>query len=157
MVGVRWGVVTSVGLNSTLHPMGELGGGGLKRMVCQFVDWMFWKHTNKSMQWRSTIRVKVMLTWMECKNTSNPPAFCLTFSFSCQKGFGKQMGALLAQFDVICASMRWHTHGKMKLCIFLDDVILHTIFTSKWFELCLSSSLICSSNNVIGSLMNRWA
>ena len=27
--------------NSTRHPMSELGGGGLNRMVCQLVDWMF--------------------------------------------------------------------------------------------------------------------
>ena len=32
---------TSIGLNSTLHPMGEFTGGGLKRTVCQLVDCMF--------------------------------------------------------------------------------------------------------------------
>lgn len=32
---------TSIDLNSTRHPMVELTGGGLKRMVCQLVDWMF--------------------------------------------------------------------------------------------------------------------
>ena len=32
---------TSVGLNSTLHPIDEFGGGGLKRNVCQLVDWIF--------------------------------------------------------------------------------------------------------------------
>lgn len=35
-------IITSVGLNSTLQPMEELGGGGLKRMVCQLVDWIFY-------------------------------------------------------------------------------------------------------------------
>lgn len=34
---------TSMVRNSTRQPMGELGGGGLKRRVCQLVDWMFWK------------------------------------------------------------------------------------------------------------------
>jgi hypothetical protein len=29
--------------NSTRQPIGEFGGGGLKRKVCQFVDWMFCK------------------------------------------------------------------------------------------------------------------
>lgn len=29
--------------NSTRQPMEEFGGGGLKRRVCQFVDWMFCK------------------------------------------------------------------------------------------------------------------
>lgn len=33
--------ITSQALNSTLQPMDELGGGGLKRMVCQLVDWIF--------------------------------------------------------------------------------------------------------------------
>ena len=33
----------SQGLNSTRQPMGESGGGGLNRMVCQLVDWMFSK------------------------------------------------------------------------------------------------------------------
>lgn len=32
---------TSMLRNSTLHPMGEFGGGGLKRKVCQFVDCIF--------------------------------------------------------------------------------------------------------------------
>lgn len=32
---------TSHGLNSTLHPMVEFGGGGLNRMVCQLVDCIF--------------------------------------------------------------------------------------------------------------------
>ncbi len=32
---------TSRGRNSTLQPMLELGGGGLKRMLCQLVDWIF--------------------------------------------------------------------------------------------------------------------
>lgn len=35
---VSW---TSIGRNSTRQPMGELTGGGLKRSVCQLVDWMF--------------------------------------------------------------------------------------------------------------------
>ena len=30
-----------MGLNSTLQPIGEFGGGGLNRMLCQLVDWMF--------------------------------------------------------------------------------------------------------------------
>lgn len=30
-------------LNSTLQPIGELTGGGLNRIVCQFVDWIFSK------------------------------------------------------------------------------------------------------------------
>ena len=30
--------VTSVGLNSTLQPIDELGGGGLNLIVCQLVD-----------------------------------------------------------------------------------------------------------------------
>lgn len=33
---------TSIDRNSTRQPMGELAGGGLKRTVCQLVDWMFW-------------------------------------------------------------------------------------------------------------------
>lgn len=37
---VSW---TSMLRNSTLHPMGESTGGGLNRIVCQFVDWMFSK------------------------------------------------------------------------------------------------------------------
>src|SRR5688500_3777069 len=34
---------TSMLLNSTRHPMGELAGGGLKRRVCQLVDCMFYR------------------------------------------------------------------------------------------------------------------
>lgn len=30
--------LTSIGLNSTLHPISEFGGGGLNLIVCQFVD-----------------------------------------------------------------------------------------------------------------------
>ena len=33
--------LTSVGLNSTLQPIDELGGGGLNLIVCQLVDWIF--------------------------------------------------------------------------------------------------------------------
>ena len=33
--------LTSSGRNSTRHPMEELGGGGLNRMLCQLVDWIF--------------------------------------------------------------------------------------------------------------------
>ena len=33
----------SHGLNSTRQPIGAEGGGGLKRIVCQLVDWMFSK------------------------------------------------------------------------------------------------------------------
>ena len=33
---------TSMGLNSTRQPMDDPAGGGLKRRVCQFVDWMFY-------------------------------------------------------------------------------------------------------------------
>lgn len=33
----------SMGLNSTLQPIGELTGGGLNLTVCQLVDWMFSK------------------------------------------------------------------------------------------------------------------
>ena len=33
--------LTSIGLNSTLHPMSEFTGGGLNLIVCQFVDWIF--------------------------------------------------------------------------------------------------------------------
>jgi hypothetical protein len=29
--------------NSTRQPIDDFGGGGLKRKVCQFVDWMFCK------------------------------------------------------------------------------------------------------------------
>ncbi len=32
---------TSMGRNSTLHPMSEFGGGGLNLIVCQLVDWIF--------------------------------------------------------------------------------------------------------------------
>lgn len=32
----------SSGRNSTRQPMLELGGGGLNRMLCQLVDWMFY-------------------------------------------------------------------------------------------------------------------
>jgi len=35
---VNW---TSQGRNSTLHPIELSGGGGLKRIVCQLVDWIF--------------------------------------------------------------------------------------------------------------------
>jgi len=35
---VSW---TSMLLNSTRHPIDELGGGGLNRNVCQLVDWIF--------------------------------------------------------------------------------------------------------------------
>ena len=35
---VSW---TSIGRNSTRHPILELTGGGLKRTVCQLVDCMF--------------------------------------------------------------------------------------------------------------------
>jgi len=34
---------TSIDRNSTRQPIGELTGGGLNRIVCQFVDWMFSK------------------------------------------------------------------------------------------------------------------
>lgn len=30
--------LTSIGRNSTLHPISEFGGGGLNLIVCQFVD-----------------------------------------------------------------------------------------------------------------------
>ena len=30
-----------MGLNSTLHPIGESGGGGLNLMLFQLVDWIF--------------------------------------------------------------------------------------------------------------------
>lgn len=30
--------LTSMGRNSTLHPISEFGGGGLNLIVCQFVD-----------------------------------------------------------------------------------------------------------------------
>ena len=33
---------TSVGRNSTRHPMSVPGGGGLNLSVCQLVDWMFY-------------------------------------------------------------------------------------------------------------------
>lgn len=53
-----WGVVrrellsgstclTSMGLNSTLHPISEFGGGGLNLIVCQFVDWIFYNKKKK--------------------------------------------------------------------------------------------------------------
>lgn len=38
---------TSIGLNSTLHPMLLLGGGGLNLMVCQLVDWIFCERNHK--------------------------------------------------------------------------------------------------------------
>lgn len=41
------GVVTSMGRNSTLQPISELGGGGLNLIVCQLVDCRFCKHTPK--------------------------------------------------------------------------------------------------------------
>jgi hypothetical protein len=37
---------TSIERNSTRQPIGELAGGGLKRTVCQLVDWIFWKDYN---------------------------------------------------------------------------------------------------------------
>ena len=33
--------LTSIGLNSTLHPMDEPGGGGFNLMLFQLVDWIF--------------------------------------------------------------------------------------------------------------------
>jgi hypothetical protein len=36
-------ICASHGRNSTLQPIGELGGGGLNLIVCQLVDWMFCK------------------------------------------------------------------------------------------------------------------
>ena len=33
----------SMGRNSTRQPVSLSGGGGLKRMCCQFVDWRFSK------------------------------------------------------------------------------------------------------------------
>ncbi|KAG5457272.1 MAG: hypothetical protein BJ554DRAFT_2758 [Olpidium bornovanus] len=41
---------TSIDRNSTRHPIGELCGGGLKRTVCQLVDWMFWKSAKNEMK-----------------------------------------------------------------------------------------------------------
>ena len=38
----KFHLLTSMGLNSTLHPIEEeSGGGGLKRTVCQLVEFMF--------------------------------------------------------------------------------------------------------------------
>lgn len=36
-------ICTSILLNSTLQPIGEFTGGGLNRIVCQFVDCIFSK------------------------------------------------------------------------------------------------------------------
>ena len=36
-------ICTSMLLNSTRQPIGEFTGGGLNRIVCQFVDCMFSK------------------------------------------------------------------------------------------------------------------
>lgn len=36
-------VITSMGRNSTLQPISELGGGGLNLIVCQLVDCRFCK------------------------------------------------------------------------------------------------------------------
>lgn len=33
---------TSILLNSTRQPIGDFGGGGLNRSVCQLVDWIFY-------------------------------------------------------------------------------------------------------------------
>ena len=41
---VNW---TSIGRNSTRHPIGELGGGGLNLRVCQLVDWIFSKWSER--------------------------------------------------------------------------------------------------------------
>lgn len=41
--------LTSIGLNSTLHPISEFGGGGLNLIVCQFVDCMFCKAHEKNL------------------------------------------------------------------------------------------------------------
>ena len=47
----------SHGLNSTRHPIGAEGGGGLKRIVCQLVDCMFskWSTQGKECQLKCLI------------------------------------------------------------------------------------------------------
>lgn len=39
---ILYGTWTSQGRNSTLQPIELVGGGGLNRIVCQFVDWIFY-------------------------------------------------------------------------------------------------------------------
>jgi hypothetical protein len=39
---------TSMLLNSTRQPIGDFGGGGLNRSVCQLVDWMFFEGIGSS-------------------------------------------------------------------------------------------------------------
>ena len=41
-------ICTSSGLNSTLQPKVESGGGGLNLMLCQLVDWIFYKKRTNS-------------------------------------------------------------------------------------------------------------
>lgn len=56
--------LTSIGLNSTLHPISEFGGGGLNLIVCQFVDCMFCKAHEKNLsQSRYASIYKIKAKW----------------------------------------------------------------------------------------------
>lgn len=46
--------LTSIGRNSTLHPISEFGGGGLNLIVCQFVDWIFYNSKKEGWDQLST-------------------------------------------------------------------------------------------------------
>lgn len=64
-------ICTSILRNSTRQPIGELGGGGLKRSVCQFVDWMFskWSDEMESSRWRASLKItrgSRMKRWAMC-------------------------------------------------------------------------------------------
>lgn len=62
---------SSHGRNSTRQPMEVLGGGGLKRIVCQFVDWMFskWSVSSSSFWFTFSLKretVSRMKRWATC-------------------------------------------------------------------------------------------
>lgn len=63
--------LTSMGRNSTLHPMSEFGGGGLNLIVCQFVDWIFYdtkaeKKTNFSYIWENIKMIWYLIRKEDC-------------------------------------------------------------------------------------------
>ena len=70
----------SMGRNSTRQPVSLSGGGGLKRMCCQFVDWRFskWSVLVRSSSLRSSAkmtrgsRMKRWAKWVASRSSIPP-------------------------------------------------------------------------------------
>lgn len=77
---------SSHGRNSTRHPIGVLGGGGLKRIVCQFVDWIFskWSVSTSSSWFTFSLKrdtVSRMKRWATCCASSGSILPSRSFSY----------------------------------------------------------------------------